>query len=73
MAIKFSCWFFPLNLLIFRLLITYFGTPQIAPDHAIFLNFPGEQTPKPPSNSVTTQCYGATYTPAHDVIIFLGN
>ena len=29
--------------------------------------------PDPPSNSVCTQCYGATYTPDINFIIFLGN
>ena len=35
--IGFLVCFFPLKLLIFRLVITYFGTPQIAPDHTIFV------------------------------------
>ena len=43
--------FFPFKLLIFRLVITYFGTPQIAPDlsdHTIFFKkFPGEHAPRP--------------------------
>ena len=65
MAVKFSGGFFSLKLLIFRVLITYFGTPQIAPDHTIFVKvFRGSMPPDPPSNTVTTQCYGATYTPA---------
>ena len=65
MAIKFSFLFFSLKLLIFRLVITYFGTPtlhQITP----FLSkiFRGSIPRDPPSNSVFTQCYGATNTPA---------
>ena len=56
---------FPLKTVDCRLVITYFGTPQIAPDHTIFVkNFPGEHAPDPPSNIVTTQCYQVTYTPA---------
>ena len=51
---------FSLKLLTFRLVITYFGVRQIAPDHTFFVkNFPD-----PPSNSVCTQCYGAKNTPA---------
>ena len=54
------------------LVTTYFGTPQIAPDHNIFVKKnSGEHAPGPPSNSVRTQCYGATYTPAINFIIFL--
>ena len=46
----------------FRLVIPYFGTPQIAPDHTIFFKkILGEHAPHPPSNSVCTQCYRATY------------
>ena len=63
-----------LKLLIFRLVITYFGTPQIASDHTIFVKkFAGGEgglwgmPPDPPSNSVTTQCNGATYTPAMEL------
>ena len=58
---------FTLKLLIYRLITTYmyFRTPQIAPDHTIFVKKnPGEHATGPPSNSVTTQCYGVTYTPA---------
>ena len=62
MAFQFSCGFVPLKLLIFRLVITYFGTP---PYHTIFVKkFPGEHAPDHPSYSVTTQRYGATCTPA---------
>ena len=65
MVIKFSCDFFSLKLLIFRWVITYLGTPQIAPDDAIVVKKnSGEHAPGPPSNSVTTKCYGTTYTPA---------
>ena len=65
MAIKFSCRFFLLKLLIFRVVITYFGTSQIAPDLTIFVKkIPGDHAPGPPSNSVTTQCYMVTCTPA---------
>ena len=74
--------FSPLKLLVFRLVITYFGTPQFAPDHTIFVKtFLGEHVPGPPpppthththtpSNSVCTQCYGPTNTCYF--IIFLG-
>ena len=56
---------FFLKLLIFRLVKTYFGTPQIAPDHTIFVEKnSGEHAPGPPSKCVRTQCYRATYTPA---------
>ena len=57
--LNFLVYFYPLELLIFRLLITL-RAPQIAPDHTILVNI----FPDPPSNSLTTQCYGATYTPA---------
>ena len=40
--LSFLVWFVSLKLLIFRLVITYFGTPQIAPDHTVFVKkFPG--------------------------------
>ena len=49
MAIKFSCSFFFLKLLIFELVITYFGTPQVAPDHTIFVKkITGEHAPELP-------------------------
>ena len=55
MAIKFLFDCFSLKLLIFRLVITYFGRPQIAPDHTIFVKKKSrEQAPGPPSNSVTS-------------------
>ena len=58
------------------LVITYFEAPQIAteiapeiaPDHTIFVKkIQGD----PPSNSVTTKCYGATNAPAM-LLSFLG-
>ena len=53
--------FLSIQLLIFSLVIAYSGTPQIAPDRSIFVNFfPGEHAPGPPSNNVTSQCYGHT-------------
>ena len=53
MAIKFSYCFFPLKLLIFRLVIAYFGTPQIAPDHIIFAKrILGEHAPRTPLSTV---------------------
>ena len=47
-AIKFSFDFFPLKLLIFRLVITYFGTPQIAPDHTFFVRMTRGSMPPAP-------------------------
>ena len=69
MGLSFLVELFSLKLLIFTLVITYLGTPQIASDHTIFVKiFPewggGGMPPDPPSNSVCTQCYGATYRPA---------
>ena len=53
MAIKFSFGFFYLKLLIFRLVITYFGTPQIAKDHTIFVKkFAGEHASGTPLATV---------------------
>ena len=60
MAIQFSVDLFPFKLFIFRLVITYIRTSQITPFLSKYL--PGEHAPGPPSNSVTTQWYGATYT-----------
>ena len=70
MAIKFSCSFFSLKLLIFRLVITYFGTPQIAPDHTIFVKkFQGEHAPGPP---LTTVCvHNVTAPPTHLLFYYL--
>ena len=68
MAIKFSR-FFPLKIVGFRLVITYFWAPQIAPDLTIFVKkFAGGMPPNPPSNSVCTQCYGP---PTHLLFYYL--
>ena len=65
MAIKFVVDLLILKLLIFRLVITYFGTPRL---HQItpFLSkkFRGSMPLDPPSNSVTTHCCRAAYAPA---------
>ena len=46
MAIPFSVDFFLLKLFIFKLVITYFGTPQITPFLSKYL--PGDHAPGPP-------------------------
>ena len=56
MAIKILLLIFFLKIAEFRLIITYFGAPKIAPDHTIFLKNFGGHAPGPPSNSMTTQC-----------------
>ena len=58
---------FFLKIVDFRLVIIYFGTPQNAPDHTVFVKkVPGEHPPNPPSNSLTTQCYGPpTHLPCY--------
>ena len=64
MAIKFCLLFFPLQLLNFRVVITYFGTPQIAKDHTICQKFSREHALGSPTDSEITQSYGATNIPA---------
>ena len=68
MAIKFSFWFFYLKLFIFRLVKTYFGTPQIEPDHTIFVkDISGEHVlrPPPPPPLATVWLHNVTRPPAH--------
>ena len=49
MAIKLSCLFVFLKLLIFRFVITQLGMPQIATDHTSFVKkIPGEHAPEAP-------------------------
>ena len=57
MAFKFSCGFIPLILLIFRLVITYFGTSQIAPGHTISQKFSGGNMPPTPLVTVFVHNY----------------
>ena len=44
MAIKFTCGFYPLKLLIFMLVITYFGTPPDCTRYAMILAFSSNLT-----------------------------
>ena len=61
---------FPLKLLIFRLVITYFGTPQIAPDHTIFVKkFPVENAPRTPL--ATVSLLNVTGPPTHLLCYYL--
>ena len=64
-----------LKLMMFSLVIAYFGTPrlhQIAPDHTIFIKvFPGEHAPHPPSTSWTMIV--TVYLCTCYVILFLDN
>ena len=66
MAINYYCCsFINLKLLIFSLVIAYFGTPRLHQIAPFLLKFSqGSMPPGPPSTSLAADCYSATYAPA---------
>ena len=54
-----------LKLLIFSLVIAYFGTPRLHQNAPILSKFSrGSMPPDPPTTSLAAHCYTATYAPA---------